>query len=160
MKTLVVYASNHGCTEKNAQKLKEKLKHDVIVKNVKDWGNADLADFELIIIGGSIHAGKIQGKIKTFCKKNLDLLLTKKIALFISCMEKGEKAEKQFKLAFPADLIEISVANGFFGGEFILEQMNFIVRKMIKKIAKIEKSVSDISEENIRKFIDMLNEIK
>lgn len=157
MKTLIVYTTKHGCTEKCAIKLKSSLTGETELRNLKKSAKIDLNDFKVIIIGGSIHLGQIQKKIKQFCLNNLDLLKGKKIGLFLCCMEEGEKAANQFNEAFPEELIKHASATGIFGGEFNFEKMNFIERSVVKKIAKADKSVSKISEENIAKFVDKIN---
>ena len=72
-------------------------------------------------------------------------------------MFEGEKAENQFNESFPEELIKHVSATGIFGGEFNFEKMNFIERAMLRKIAKVDKSVSKISEENIAKFVSRIN---
>ena len=67
-------------------------------------------------------------------------------------MYEGEVAEKQFDEAYPEDLRRHAAVTGLFGGALLLEKMNFIERKVIKKIAKIEESVSRIDDEAIREF--------
>lgn len=152
MKTLVVYATTHGCTEKCATILANHLPTDTKPINLKETPHFDLSNFDTIIIGGSIHAGKMQKAVKKFCANNLMELKQKKLGLFICCMEEGEKAKQQFKEAFPKELLEQAVAKGYFGGEFNFEKMNFIERSIIKKIAKVDESISKISEENIAEF--------
>lgn len=152
MKTLIVFTTTHGCTEACATKLRHQLKSDAEVINIKKKKPGNLSDYETIIIGGSIHAGKIQKKIKKFCQENLEILKQKKLGLFLCCMEVGEQAQKQFQDAFPGELIDHASATGFFGGEFNFDKMNFIEKAIIKKVAKIEKSVSKIDETNIVEF--------
>jgi len=153
MKTLIVYSSKHGCTEKCTSILKEKMTGKIEVFNIKTTPQMDLSIYSTIIIGGSIHAGQIQKKIKDFCRNNLSILQEKKLGLFICCMEEGQKAEDQFHQAFPADVIKHASATGIFGGEFNFEKMNFIEKSIVKKVAKVEKSVFKISTENIDTFI-------
>ena len=71
-------------------------------------------------------------------------------------MEEGEKAQQQFQNAFPAELIQHATATGMFGGEFNFEKMNFIEKAIIKKISKIEKSVSKIDEQSIVEFAEKI----
>ena len=65
-------------------------------------------------------------------------------------------AAKQFNQAFPAELRQHATATGLFGGEFILEKMGFAGKFLVKKIAKVEKSISKISAEAIQEFIRKL----
>jgi menaquinone-dependent protoporphyrinogen oxidase len=140
MKTLIAYSTTHGCTEKTAIKLKQLLNEDVTLTNLKEDWNLDLAPFDRIIIGGSIHAGQVQKRVKLFTQANLDELKTKEIGLFICCMEEGEVAKKQLKNAFPEELLNIAKASACFGGEFNLEKMNFLQKLIIKKVAHVEKA--------------------
>ncbi|MEN8117436.1 MAG: flavodoxin domain-containing protein, partial [Bacteroidota bacterium] len=105
-----------------------------------------------VIIGGSIHAGQIQKRIKEFSIKNLDELQTKELGLFICCMEEGEKAHTQLMEAYPEELHNHAKAATYFGGEFDFEKMNFFQRMIIKKVAHVENNVSKIDHEAIKKF--------
>jgi len=160
MKTLIVYASKHGCAKKAAEKLGEAFGDGTEVDDIRSITKIDITDFDRIIIGGSIHAGRIQKAVKNFNQKNLARLLEKQIGLYICCMEEGESADKEFSNAFPRQLIEHAVAKGFFGGEFNFEKMNFIERFIIKKIAKITESVSNVKEDNIIDFINTMKKLK
>jgi len=151
MKTLIVYTTTHGCAEKCANKLQQNLSGETELLNFKKSKPVNLENCETIIIGGSIHAGQIQKRIKKFCQGNLDIL-KKKIGLFLCCMYEGEIAQKQFQDAFPTELIEHATATGIFGGEFNFEKMNFIEKTIVKKVAKVENSVSRISDEAIIQF--------
>ncbi|MBN2601268.1 MAG: flavodoxin [Candidatus Marinimicrobia bacterium] len=154
MKTLVVYASKHGCAQNAAEKLAKAFGQDAIANNVRNIARIDLEDFDRIIIGGSIHAGRIQGPVKTFAQRNLNLLLQKQTGLFICHMEEDtEKAMKELTDNFPVPLVEHATAKGLFGGEFDLDKMNIIEKFIIKKVAHVTESVSKIHEENIEKFI-------
>ena len=104
MKTAIVYASTHGCAETCAGKLAEKLKGEVHRFNLKDKPHIDLPSYDRIVIGGSIHAGRIQATVRRFIDANREVLLGKKFGLFISCMEKGEGAQKEFDAVFPEDI--------------------------------------------------------
>lgn len=157
MKTLIVYVTRHGCAEKCALELKNGLKNNTDVLNLKKAKGINLNSYDTIIIGGSIHIGKIQKRVQKFCINNMDLLKGKKIGLFICCMAEGEEANSEFNKAFPAELIQHATATGIFGGEFNFEKMNFIERAMIKKVAKTDKSISKINHENIDKFIQQIS---
>lgn len=156
MKSLVLYATRHGSSEKAANLLKEKLKSDVTLVNIKKEEIPDLAKFETVIIGGSIHAGEIQKKIKSFCNENSDLLSRKHLGLYLCCMDK-EKAQMQFEKAYSEDLRESALATSLFGGEFVFEKMNWFERSIIKKISGVDKSVSDIDSGAIDRFAEKFN---
>lgn len=156
MKVAIIFASKHGTTEKVANLLAEKLRRkgdDVLLYNLRKGISPDLNLFDKIIIGGSIHAGNIQRGLMNFCEKNKEILKENELGLFICCMHK-EKAQEQFDNAYCEELRNHSNANSVMGGEFIFEKMNFFERIIVKKIAKIKSSVSDINTKEINRFAD------
>ena len=151
--TAVIYMSKHGTTHKVAEKIYEGLNDPKVeLIDLRKNKAPDISGFSKIVIGGSIHAGMIQKRIKDFCESNLDDLLKKQIALFLCCMEEGEKAQKQFELAYPEALRKHSLKNEIIGGEFLFNKMNFIERAIVKKIAGVKENVSKIDEEKIKEF--------
>lgn len=157
MKTAIIFSSAHGTTEKASQLLKKHLKGDVDIINLKVSPNISLKDYHSIILGSSIYAGSVKSKLKQFIKQNQSALATKKIGLFICCMYEGDKAAKQFETAYPLELRELSVSNGLFGGEFILANLNFFERKIIKMIDGVTTDVSKLDVQEIQKFADRFN---
>ncbi len=157
MKTGIFYATNHGSTKKVAEIIKEQMgTENVDLINLKESKNPQIDDYNTIIIGGSIHAGKVQKQIKSFYNKNLDTLKNKKVGLYLCCMME-EKSKEQFDNAFSKDIQDISVSNKIIGGEFDFEKMNFIEKAIIKKVAKVDKSVSTI---NNNKITELVSELK
>ncbi|MEA2107343.1 MAG: flavodoxin domain-containing protein [Bacteroidota bacterium] len=152
METAIIYATKHGCTDKCAHTLANELNNNALLINLDVSTNVNLNEFNTVIIGGSIHAGSMNRKIKKFIDKNMDMLQSKKTGLFICCMEEGEKAQEQFKNAFPESLRNKAIAHGYFGGEFNFNKMNFFEKAIIKKIAKTDQNVSKINENNIKDF--------
>src|SRR5665647_1839513 len=107
MKTAIVYMSKHGTTAKIVKIISEHLTHQSYdVFNLRNDNTPDISGYDFVIIGGSIHAGMIQKRVKQFCINNTIILLDKKVGLFLCCMEVGEKANEQFNNAFPAELRE------------------------------------------------------
>src|SRR5665648_937266 len=83
MKTLIIYASTYGYTKECVEKLKELIDGEVIITDIKKDDVPSSDEFDNIIIGGSIYMGQIHKKLKEYCTANLNLLLNKKIALFL-----------------------------------------------------------------------------
>jgi menaquinone-dependent protoporphyrinogen oxidase len=161
MKTAIIYASKHGTTEKVAVSIAEKLKesNEVELFSIKKNANPDISDFGTVILGSSIYAGKASGKMKSFCAKNEQALLRKKIGLFVCGMEPSRaKRQKELVDAYPEVLSKSAVATGFLGGEFKFEEMNFFERFIIKRISKTNESVSRIDEHAMGVFIEKLLE--
>jgi len=150
--------SKHGCAEKTAGMLKEHLGGEVALVNLKKEKNLDLSRYDTIIVGGSIHAGRIQRGVRKYLERHRETLLGKQLGLYLCCMEEGETAEKQFEEADPEELRRHAAATGLFGGEFDLEKMNFFERKIVKKAAKVEESISRIDTEAIREFVEKISQ--
>ena len=157
MKILIIYASRHGSTKKAVYYLKEKITHETVIVNLKKESVPDMGSFDAVIIGGSIHAGQLQSKVKNYCTDNKDKLLKTDLGLFICHMEEGEKATKELADVYPEELLNHAKATGLFGGEFIFEKMNFLERMIIKKISGLKESVSKINYETIQQFANSFN---
>lgn len=160
MNTLVIYASKNGSTEKAAKMLFEKLKGEKSIVNIREDNSPSLESYETVILGGPIYAGNIQKELKNFVNDNLDLLLTKKIGLFLCCgMDKDYK--KQLKNAFPKELLVHSITDQYFGFEYNKDKMNLIEKTLIKLVTKSKTNISNILTKNIEKLaIDIQGDIK
>ncbi len=152
MKTIIIYATSHGCTEKAVKELSEKLTGEVITIDLRKDSHPQLIGFDRIIIGGSIHAGQIQKRIKDFCTANMDVLKTTEIGLFICCMYEAKIAREQIKNAFPEELHQLAKTEAIFGGEYNFDKMNFIEKMLVKKIAGVCESVSKLDHNSIERF--------
>lgn len=148
MKTALIYATNHGTTEKVANMISKSLDGDIKLFNLKNTTPQDLSSYDSIIIGGSIHAGKIQKKVEEFCNKNIAILLQKRVALFICAMNVPEY-QKELSDAFPKLLFNHAIAKKVAGGEFLFENMNFIEKMIVKGITGVKESVYKIDEESV-----------
>jgi menaquinone-dependent protoporphyrinogen oxidase len=161
MKSLIVYCSSHGTTEKAVRFLSEGLKGEVLAVDLKrEKVKYDLRDYDTVIIGGSIHVGNIQRKIKQFISHNLVPLLEKEVGLFLCCMRDGETAIEQFNNAFPQELRKNSAAMGLFGGEFLLSEMNFLEKQIVKKVSGATIDQSNLDYDAIKEFVSKINNIK
>lgn len=156
MRTLIVYASKHGCTEKAATMLAARLTGEISLVNIAKQAIPSLDTFDTVVIGGSIYVGKIQAPIREFCDKNLSVLREKRVGLFTCAANKAQVGE-QLKQNFPADLLEVAQATGHFGYAISMEKMNFLERTAVKVIMKATTSCEHILEENISIFADRLD---
>lgn len=160
MKTLIIYCSSHGTTKKAVRHLTENLEGVVLSVDLKrDKQKLDLNNFDAVIIGGSIHVGMIQRKIKQFIEDHYDELLEKEIGLFLCCMEEGDRAIEQFNNAFPKELRKNSVAMGLFGGEFLFSKMNIFEKQIVKKITGTSTDQFHLDMVAIKEFAERFNSV-
>lgn len=155
MKTAIIYISRHGTTEKISKKIAEKFPNEEVdIINLKNQKLDSIASYQRVILGGSIHLGKVHKKTTSFIQKHLQELLQKQLGLFLCCMEVDHKAQDQFDLAFPVELRTKALSKGLLGFEYLMEKMSFIERIMVKKITGKDNSFSKIDEGAIRSFVD------
>jgi menaquinone-dependent protoporphyrinogen oxidase len=152
MKTLIVYRTTHGCTAKIAHEIGTLMGGEIDYCDLKTGMPENLQSYKRIIVGGSVHAGQIQSKVKAFCQKNLATLLEKELGLFICCMYEGEVAKKQMEDAFPEDLRYHAKSLLIAGGVLNFEKLNFLERFAVKKAARINESVDNIDKASIDRF--------
>ena len=158
MKALLIYTSKHGTTEKISETICNSSKHEITRNNLKAHKSPDISDYDLIIIGCSIHAGSISMRTKKFIKKNKEKLLTKNTAIFMTCMN-HEVAEKQFNDNFDTEIKEKSIATAYVGGEFLFEKMNKLERAIVKKVSGVDHTVSQIKTDTIQSFINQIDKL-
>jgi menaquinone-dependent protoporphyrinogen oxidase len=146
--------SRHGTTAKVAAEVKDILgsENTVLVDLEKDQVPS-LDEFQTIIIGGSVHAGTIQQELRTFCIRNKDELLKKRLGLFM-CYMKKDLREMEFEDSFPSDIRKHAIATGFFGGEFLIERMTEEERNAVRIEKGVEETVSRLDHNAIQKFIE------
>jgi menaquinone-dependent protoporphyrinogen IX oxidase len=78
LRTIVVYRSLSGFTEKYSQWIAEELKADLF--DAREIQGQKLGEYDVIIFGGSLHAVGINGI--RILKENLSVLADKKIIVF------------------------------------------------------------------------------
>ena len=157
MSYLVVYMSQHGTTQKLATYLSQELDDKVRLVNLANEAMPDIESWSTVIIGGSIHMGQIQKKIRQFCELHEKQLLLKRLGLFL-CFMNTEEVAVEFDSAFPESLRTHAVAHGLFGGELLLEKMNFLERLMVKAVRGVKESVSVVDEDAVEEFLRLIRE--
>ena len=155
MKTLVIYTSKHGSTKKIASYIQEKLEADAVNLLQDECPSLDV--YDQIIIGGSIYYQTINPKITGLIEANLPLLLTKRIALFLVCLMSEESAAEQFNNNFDEQLLNVSLADGFFGGQLVPQQLNPL-EKLVTSFTFKNIDVNDsLLFDEVDTFIEALN---
>ena len=135
-KTLVLYATRMGASADTAnvigEVLKDKYSHEVKVYNIKEKKNINIDDFDNIIFGSSIAAGRWKGSLKKYLKKNN--YSGKKTAVFVSAggtmkaysdgkvsrQEAVKEAVEAYVDPFITQLGISPVSKTSFGGRFVM----------------------------------------
>lgn len=156
MKTLIAYTTQHGATKNTATYISELLEANSIEICDLRKNKPKLNEYDRIILGASIHAGKIQRRMKRFMHRNKKTLAEKEIGLYLCCMHTGDTAQKQFDDNYPEDLRQHAKATAIVGGSFDFEAMNMMERAIVKKVANINESVNKLDKEKIEQFVKQL----
>lgn len=114
MKTLILYATKSGASRECAELLARSMP-DCVIGDFSQK-SADIRSFDTIIIGSGVRMGKIYKPALNFIQHNKDLLLTKKIAVYV-CNAYPATFEKVVSKNIPADIIECVIAIKSFGGK-------------------------------------------
>ena len=140
MKTLIVYTSKYGCTADCADYLKGKLSGDVTLADIGKSNKylPGLDEYDSIIIGGSIYAGRVSKKLRMFCNDNLEVLSNKKLGIFLCCASIDE-SDNYLSSNFPPELLSAAKVKKAFGGEIRLDGMSFFDKMIVKAIKKATK---------------------
>lgn len=158
MKILIAYSSKHGTTERIAGILNVKLNGSAKLCNFSRGQMPDLKNYHIIIIGASIYKGRISKALQQYLHENEKILLTKKLGIYLSCLEQGEKAVSQFNASFSEALRKHAFVSGILGGEAILSKMNIVERWIIRNSLKIKRSTTRLNNEEINNFVSKILE--
>lgn len=156
MKIAILYATSHGTSRKVAELLSKRLQPETTdlfdLKHLVGF-NSEL--YDTIVIGGSIHAGKIQSVVRKFCTINENILLQKRFGLYLCGMNEAG-FQKQLNDAYSDTLKNKAIFKQNVGGEFLIDKMNFLERFIIKKVSKVTESVSKLDESKIDEMAAMI----
>ena len=122
-KTLIAYESKGGATEEYARKIAEvlgsKFQLEVDLVNLKKQDIKDCFQYQNVVIGGGVRAGKVYGKALKCLENDFK---SKKVAFFVSSGEAGdpekyEEAKVKFVQNVLANYPNVKpVATEAFGG--------------------------------------------
>ncbi|MDR3282859.1 MAG: flavodoxin domain-containing protein [Candidatus Methanoplasma sp.] len=107
----VIYASTFGKTRKTAKYLADQLGADTF--DLKKQMLINMAEYDHIVLGSGIHAGKPYKRLVEFIGNNKGELSKKRVSLFLCCKFNDEKGAAQCRNI--ADEFGISDATFFSG---------------------------------------------
>ncbi|WP_027955585.1 flavodoxin domain-containing protein [Halobacillus kuroshimensis] len=157
MKSIIVYTSKHGSTEKAVQLLSDRLDGEVAaVKVDKAWG-INLHSYDRVILGGPIYNGQLSMELSSYAVCHLHTLMETQIGLFIlAAAEDVFTLQRELEEAFPAPLYAYASAKESFGYELHLGGLSAL-EKVILEANGISRNASKLSFSDIERFADMLN---
>ena len=109
-------------------------------------------------MGSSIYVGQIHKSMKEFIKINHDLLLKKRLVIYLCCAFEHE-FENHLKNNFPIELLEHASMIQNLGGAIDKSKLNFGHKMMVSMIEKTEAGKKPIlrHDERIETILSHLN---
>jgi menaquinone-dependent protoporphyrinogen oxidase len=163
----ILYATREGHTRKVAERLAEDLrKHELAVetKDLAESPDPDPADYHGLILAASVHAGHHEKELVNFVKRHL-AQLQRMPAAFISITLSEAGAERmdttpEEHARFAADvekmLNDFSLETGWMpavvkpvAGALLYSKYNFLLRFIMKRIARHSGGSTDTSEDHV-----------
>ncbi len=159
MKTLILFASKYGATEKCAREIAQGINSSVDLVNLKMQNCDSLEPYHTVLIGGSVYAGRIQGEIKKYLESHQDALKGKNIGLFLCCKDEGAKAIEYLQANLPEWVVKQAFMKEHLGHEIDFNKMNFMERSLLKLVFKVKEGYSKIDAAAIQRIAKKVNEL-
>ena len=146
LKILILYATRNGATKYCAELLSQKLQnlYEVTLLNCKD-ALPSPADFDAVVLAGSIHMGKIDKTLKKYIKEHQATLSNMPTA-FGLCCGLPRLFEEYIETQLPKHLV-CSLGHHLFGGELKPEKLHG-TDKLLVKIARNSIQTQDFEQGN------------
>ncbi|MBU1240440.1 flavodoxin domain-containing protein, partial [Myxococcota bacterium] len=145
MKTLIFFSTKHGAAEKFARLISDALPGSE-VRNAADGAAISFEDYDALIIGSSLYAGRMQKRFRKLISSNLHAILKKPVYLFVVGGEK-DKYLTAARENLPPELMEHAACVEYAGHIYDLKQMNFFERLIMRMVAKVRESEFALREE-------------
>ena len=144
LSVLVIYGTGEGQTAKVADRIVDVFTargHDATAANVGE-GPPDrpLAEYDAILVGASIHAGRHQKAVRQFVQTNRAVLASKPTAFFQVSLTSADEEKAEEAAGYVESFIEKTDwypdRIGLFGGALRYSEYGFLKRLLMKQIAR------------------------
>lgn len=149
MKTLIAYASKYGTTRRSAETIAGRLSGEVDLVDIRRTRELSFEEYDSVVVGGPIYAGKVMGIVPAFCEKNREKLLARTVGLFVCCLYGGETALSELDEAFPPWLNAHAVIRRPVGGAIEFSRLKPIDRYLARKVARMTGDIDTVRDEEL-----------
>lgn len=143
---LIGYGTRYGSTAETAEEMAKAVQEagaEADVVNLKKSApSRSLQEYDLIVIGSGIQAGRWAKEPLKFIEKNLDTLAQNRVAIFVVCGYAAEPDKCEYaQIEFLNKIVEeypalAPISTGLFPGVFDFSKYNFAVRALVKRMMK------------------------
>ncbi|MFO7780180.1 MAG: flavodoxin domain-containing protein [Spirochaetia bacterium] len=153
MRVLIAYASKYGTTEDIAARVRDRLPGQVDLVNLKMTPDPPVEQYDVVLVGGSIYAGRIRPEVTKFCERHQEALTATRVGVFISCLYDGEQGGDQIGANYPGWLLTRAFGRYNVGGAVQFSRLRLVDRIIMQKVAKVGSDRSDINEDEIDRIV-------
>lgn len=155
---LLVYATNHGHTGKIATRIAEVMRADGATVELRQIGVAsdpDPAEYDVVILGGSVHAGHHQRSLVDFAKRHARVLSDRPSAFFsVSLAAAEDDGDSRQQIAkYRDDFVEETGwtprASASFAGALQYREYDVFTRVLMRLISRHEHHPTDASRDYV-----------
>lgn len=143
MKTLLVFSTRYGATAGTSEEIARILGaegFEIKLVNLKEQKIKNIAEFELVIVGGGLQMGRWTSESEDFLKNFQKELALKKVAIFVSSALKSvferegkkeeiEKTKQVYLTEKPAKYGLKPIATALFGGLLDYNKMGLLAKR-------------------------------
>lgn len=148
MKTLVLYDSRHGFTEKCVGLLAGELPPGTDLWPLRQTpGTPQWAQYDVVVFGGPVYFGRWSPRLAGFLKRHLEALTDGRLVLaaFVVSLSPRAAALKYFAKGLPPALKGRLGQVSCFGGGITWRELAWWERLLLKRIHRIETDASNLS---------------
>ncbi len=157
MSVAIVYASRYGTTAHVARRITENVSVPATLHDLANDREPNLGDARIVVVGAPIYGGRLPGHARRYLEFAERNLLQREVALFISCLFQGEKAQQQLVDAFPDSLAAHAFGRYAVGGAVAFEKLSFFHKLIMRKVGGLNTSIERINGAEIDRLIADVN---
>ena len=152
MRSVVIFATRTGTTEKCAKRLAKKMQADLV--NLTAHQKCDLSLYDTVVLGCNVRNEKFNPAMLRFMKKHEQELLTKRLGLFI-CNGFAAGTNRYFMKNVSPYLLNASILYDTLGGEYRLEHAKgFVDRWVLSRCIQAVKDGTGVGPVLSKKKVD------
>ena len=146
MKTLIVFDSRHGFTERCLDLLAAELPPGVDLWPLRRRpGTPDWGSYDVVVFGGPVYFGRFSPKLVGFLGRNMGALSAhRSVAAFVVSLSPRAAALKYLNQALPAPLTGKPGHVACFGGGIVWRNLAWWEKFLLKRSRGIETDVSNL----------------
>ncbi len=153
MRVLIAYATKYGTAEDIAARVRDRLPGQVDLVNLRMTPDPPVEQYDVVLVGGSIYAGRIRPEVTKFCERHQEALTATRVGVFISCLYDGAQGGDQIGANFPGWLLTRAFGRYNVGGAVQISRLRLVDRIIMQKVANVSSDLSDIHEGEIDRIV-------